>query len=283
MVGLRFSNTGSYDAQAQQQLAASPVILSDWRQHIDIPPPPANTSAKVSAELAELHRMERERNPETEARILAERTLNGFEFGNTPYSALAEQSPEMKRLLDLVVGEANPIIFALKKQHDRVRPSTLDPSLSPCIEVPGNPSYPSGHATRAYAFAYLFSEVDPDNTGTYFQRASEIAIRREEAGVHFGSDTEAGKELGRQVHLALVDKPAYKKQLLAARLEFYDGQLPEEFQPPRDPYEILAERKAQKEKADPGNQEVAPAVKPATLEPAAEKPAGFLKNFLNRF
>ena len=272
---LRFSSTANYDIEAKQQLEATPGILIDWREKIHIPPPPGNNSARVKSELAELHRLEKERSQATEALIDAEQTLAGFKFGDAPYSQLAQRAPAMKRLIDLTIGEAIPIIFALKKQHDRVRPSALDPTLTPCIEIPGHATYPSGHATQAYLFAYLYSEVDPANTENYFRRASEIAIRREEAGIHFSSDTEAGRELARQIHRALSDQATYLEELTSARMEFYHGELPEEFLPPRDPYEILAEQRQEKKR----RQEAEKAR--ATRKP--EKSEGFIKSLLNRF
>jgi acid phosphatase (class A) len=277
VASMRFTEHASYDEEAKRALATGPAILSNWREIIRIAPPPADASSKVREELAELHEMKNQRSPETANLVRSEQTLAGFTFGQNAYPELAAKAPSMKRLLDLAINETNPIAFALKKQFDRVRPSTLDPTLNPCIENPGHPSYPSARAARAYIFAYLFSDVDPDQTGMYFQQASEIAIRCEEAGIHFGSDTEAGRELARQIHRALQAVPTYQQHLEAARMEFYDGQLPAEFQPARDPYEILAEQRKQKSREAATEAHAADERKPTR-----NASPGFLKNLFNR-
>lgn len=275
LIGLGFLTIMTAGLEAEDSApTGAPKILTDWQTQISIPPPPADSSERTSKDLAELHKMELQRDPETVAQIVAEQTLSGFNLNGTSYRDLSKNSPEMKRLLDLVRDEVQPIAFAIKKRYERIRPSTFDPTLKPCIPNPGHSSYPSEHAAHAFGFAYLFSAVDPDNTGEYFQRASEIAIRREEAGVHFGSDTRAGKELARQVYLALRNQPAYEQQLKAARLEFYNGTLPDEFQPARDPYEILAERERRREKT---------AEIQSLREAPAKKAPGFLRNFIDKF
>jgi|GEM_PF-524153 len=236
---LRFSSTGSWDAEGNKQLQGRPVLLPNWRDFVEIPPPPPNNSPEVAAELAELHKMQEQRDPAAEVAILNERTLAGFSFGDQPYQTLEEKLPKTQRLLEIGSNEINPIVFALKKKHDRVRPSVLDKTLKPCIDNPGHPSYPSGHAAQAYMFAYLFSAIDPKNQATYFQRGSDIAVRREEAGVHFGSDTDAGRELARQLYNKLKNTEAYETQLKLAQLEFHGGTLPPELRndPPPAPLE----------------------------------------------
>jgi hypothetical protein len=87
----------------------------------------------------------------------------------------------------------------------RKRPSTLEPMLMPPISLPGHASYPSGHATQAYLIArcakLLFSgdrlaKLDADLDAL----AQRIAWNREIAGLHYPSDSAAGKELAEQIY-----------------------------------------------------------------------------------
>ena len=217
---LRFSNSAQWDRVARGWTGREPKLLGHWREFVSIAPPPSNTSEDTEVELSELHRMQRERDEETILKIKEEQTLDGFNFDLFHYKTVEQQSPEAAKLLKMGQEEISPIVFTLKAKFDRVRPSVLDPTLQPVIDVPGHPSYPSGHAAQAYLVAYLLSDIDPATPNAYFTKASKIAIRREEAGVHYGSDTLAGKSLARQVYNQLSKQHAYLRQLELAKAEF---------------------------------------------------------------
>ena len=79
----------------------------------------------------------------------------------------------------------------------------------PPIDVPGHASYPSGHATESYLLAEMLKEVMPvaaskeNDTGkpdsTPLRRLAErVARNREVLGLHYPSDSAAGKYLGDQ-------------------------------------------------------------------------------------
>lgn len=216
---LRFSTTGVWGADQKAYLAQKPKLLTDWRKFVKLPAPPSNTSEVVGAELHELLRFQVERDKSDVARIVSERTQSGFDFGEFKQKTLATDWPATKALLDLLNAEANPIIFGAKKQFDRVRPTVLDPTLKPCIIVPPHPSYPSGHAAQAYLYAHVLTDVNFSGLETYFHRASEIAIGREIAGVHFNSDTKAGKLLADQIYAELQKHDRYKELVAAAKAE----------------------------------------------------------------
>jgi len=86
-----------------------------------------------------------------------------------------------------------------------IRPSQLDPSITPLIPVPNFPSYPSNHSTfsssRAEILAYLFP------TRADFIRAvgKEAGDSRIWAGIHYPMDNVAGVNLGRSVAEVFID------------------------------------------------------------------------------
>ena len=89
-----------------------------------------------------------------------------------------------------------------KGLHQRRRPSQRAPALLPPIEVPGHASYPSGHATQARLMAKCVEAAlptAPDIKGPLGDvldtLAARIARNREIAGLHFHSDTVAGRTL----------------------------------------------------------------------------------------
>ena len=80
-----------------------------------------------------------------------------------------------------------------------IRPSQLDPSITPLFPVPPFPSYPSNHstfsATRSEVLAYLF----PQHADEIRAIGKEAGDSRIWAGIHFPADNVAGAELGKSV------------------------------------------------------------------------------------
>jgi acid phosphatase (class A) len=112
------------------------------------------------------------------------------------------------------------VIFTLKQRYNRVRPSFLRPEIGHLFPIPGHPAYPSGHATQAFAIAYLLQELDPDHAGTYRADALRIGRNREIAGLHYPSDTDAGQQVARQVVDALLGEPRFLSLLKSAKAEW---------------------------------------------------------------
>ena len=85
------------------------------------------------------------------------------------------------------------------------RPDQIDGRILPMIPTPGHGSFPSAHATEAYAVATVLSKLAEDWGG--FQDlearirmirslAERITVNRTVAGVHYPIDSWAGASLG---------------------------------------------------------------------------------------
>jgi acid phosphatase (class A) len=128
---------------------------------------------------------------------------------------------ELKALRKFIVSEIEPPIFQMKWKFMRARPwtccgSELKPLFTrPHWLYPGHPSYPSGTATAAWVFAYLVGDVVPKYQAALERAAADVARRREIAGVHYPSDSEAGRLLARQLVDAMhtSTNATYKKQI----------------------------------------------------------------------
>lgn len=188
----------------------------------DLKPFPANTSAETTAELATLKKFAaEERTPEQVARIQQENALmplyqiyaqNGlYDF---------ETHPMTNSLLASVDRDVSYFILREKKAIQRPRPSQLAPDLTTVIEVPPHSAYPSGHAGQVYAAALILSEVDPAQAEKYKQLAIDVAHRREIAGVHYPSDSEAGRDVAKKVVKLLLAKPEIQERIALAKKEF---------------------------------------------------------------
>jgi hypothetical protein len=104
-----------------------------------------------------------------------------------------------------------------KQVNDRRRPSHVAPALKPPIDVPGHGSYPSNHAAQAFLVMDALGAVFGTKKGAAERAqnaampavralAARIAVNREIAGVHYPSDTEAGRELARKL-LPILNSP----------------------------------------------------------------------------
>ncbi|MCW2974212.1 MAG: phosphatase family protein [Thermoleophilia bacterium] len=102
--------------------------------------------------------------------------------------------------VDTALTLANDVAQTVKGASMRSRPWAVDATLHPVGHVPGNnPSYPSGHATAAYAAAEVLGALMPERRSEFAGLASQVAFARLYAGMHFPSDVAAGARVGAMV------------------------------------------------------------------------------------
>ncbi|MEM8777091.1 MAG: phosphatase PAP2 family protein [Pseudomonadota bacterium] len=126
--------------------------------------------------------------------------------------------PATAEVIDAIVIAGRLAHFHYKEQFQRPRPSQLRPDIAPVIDVPEHPAYPSGHANQHFMIAMALTEFAPQYQQRLFDIATRVSENREYAGVHFKSDTEAGKDLARQF-FPFVRK-AYAEEFDRARKEW---------------------------------------------------------------
>ncbi len=220
---LLFSNTQVWDPKKIEFIYhIATTTREELLAHILLPPPPENESTTTRAELAQMHVWADARTPESIAAIKHEDQFNSeMVFGPLYFSDFfhATASPATDRLIQFIYAEYDPIIMDLKKQYDRVRPSYLDPSLTTVIPVPGHPAYPSGHASQIFMLAHILSELLPEARESFFEDAYEVAHNREIAGLHYPSDTEAGRVLAEQFFEIFRKRPYSEVLFEQARVE----------------------------------------------------------------
>lgn len=129
-------------------------------------------------------------------------------------------------LLQAIYWDAVPVTFAFKTHFNRGRPYhccdlPLDPMFQPpSPDYPGHPSYPSGHSTQAHLTAELYARMFPSLRSSLMQEASQVARRREIAGLHFASDSAAGAALAVQLIDEFLAVPALKELFEQAKREW---------------------------------------------------------------
>jgi acid phosphatase (class A) len=205
----------------------SPRFLS-WAEsaidapEITLPLFPGNTSRTTRKELALLHAYQDTRTEKTVVEIRQEASIYDALFGKKTFGQLVGETnrPQTFELMKEVIELESPQIMKQKKIYNRVRPSYLDPTLKPVIDIPAHPAYPSGHATQAQLRALILSELDPENRHDYLLSAKRIAHNREVAGVHYPSDSKAGFILAQKLFKKLMENPAFVERMKKAKAEW---------------------------------------------------------------
>ncbi len=143
---------------------------------------PENSSEQTRAELAYLLKLEKERTPASEARVMElarvgywpplEKNTNDlgrnvdhlfWEYEEvTNNEALIDDYPNTLKLLAGVTRDMRIMEFTVKYHFLRARPYLLEPKLNNMQQM-GSPSFASGHTLWAYIQAFVWSELYPKN------------------------------------------------------------------------------------------------------------------------
>jgi len=218
---LKFSNTAVWDEEAYGQKKGEHVFLTfDDIKDIVINPPAENMSDSTTKELELLHEMVQERTDEKIAEIEREIIPDTTTINGQFYTDIFSDRPLSFDLFTKILIEFTSVIMTKKEEFDRVRPNVLDPTLTAVIEVPGHPAYPSGHASQSMMLALVLGDLDPNNKSIYIEDAKRVGRNREIAGVHYASDSEAGRNLALQYHELLSKNEKYQTMLKTAQKEW---------------------------------------------------------------
>jgi hypothetical protein len=106
--------------------------------------------------------------------------------------------PRTLVVLNLAVRIGQVVAAYYKKYFNRPRPSFVCPGLLPAFGPPAHASFPSGHSTQSWLLSLFLAEVAPYYQDDLYWLADRVALNRERAGVHYPSDTAAGKFIAEQ-------------------------------------------------------------------------------------
>lgn len=233
----------------QQRFASDPAVVEYVRtmpvqflhipiEQFELPACPANSSAQTRAEIDYLLQLQQHRTVAEGAAA-----LRFADWGHSPtmkpdnpgYAANratlfavgrsigpwfnANTLPRTASLMSRVWSDAHHHIWSLKFKYARIRPVVIDPRIKN-LQRTEWAAFPSGHASNAYILAYLYSVLAPEFTKVFLQDARVIAHSREIIGVHYPSDTEAGRMLARQFVNRLLQNAAFRVELDKVRKEW---------------------------------------------------------------
>ena len=110
---------------------------------------------------------------------------------------------------------------AAKDYFKRLRPFQIDKGAT-CqapAELKGSYDYPSGHATWAWTWASLLSELAPDRATMIMARGRAYGESRIVCGVHNATAVEAGRMTSASTLAAVHAQAAFRSDLALARAE----------------------------------------------------------------
>lgn len=199
---------------------AGPMVLS--RDEVfDVASPPANDSQITKDELIYLKGLEQnERDEDTVLRIHFENKAGSPQEFFIKEGLLNTESYKTVSLLAMIDVDHVYFVLERKKHFSRARPSQLNEDLIATIPNPAHAAYPSGHSSQAYMVALVLSEFDPENAEKYKQFAIDVAHRREIAGVHYPSDSVAGRKLAVDILARLRAVPIFEKKFQEAKASY---------------------------------------------------------------
>lgn len=207
-------NTSSSNINTQVIPGRKTVYLSEelFEQiKAQIPDYPKKGSAAQSVDEFVLRKLQKTRTEKDCERAHFEVIVNLENFYGKPYGQLDEKQIDILiPLFDQLRADAGFYIGQIKRSYNRVRPYDYLKDLTPCTPTEKSLSYPSGHATLAILYALVLSDIFPDKSVQFKDRADVIAQDRVLAGVHHPSDISGGKKFGQILYNEIVKSPRYK-------------------------------------------------------------------------
>jgi hypothetical protein len=96
-------------------------------------------------------------------------------------------------VMNLAVRIGQVVAAYYKRKFERPRPSFVCPGLMPAFGPPAHASFPSGHSLQSWLLSLLLEKTTPCYKDELYWLAERVALNRERLGVHYPSDTAAGK------------------------------------------------------------------------------------------
>ena len=200
---------------------------------------PANSSKRTRAELDYLLELQRTRTPEELAWSLklaniyydpmvvnpadkkfAANRDNLFYLGRNLGSWYRRENlPKTCDLLSKVIHDSMVYMVEFKLKYARPRPYVVEPRLK--VEQPlPHGAFPSGHSFGNHINAEILARLAPDRREDLMNAAQEFAWSRELLGVHYPSDSEAGRIWASDFVKFLFENKQFVKDFEAVKKEW---------------------------------------------------------------
>ena len=174
------------------QIALAEFCQTDW-QTIPVAGPPT-AHADIFSEIDYLQGPAMDKRADLAAEIIDQDVRLVAYFAQTLMLSPSAH-PNAIRVLEIANQVGLLVAMFFKFRFRRGRPQQVWPGLVPLVPSPWHPSYPSGHSLQSHLIALALGEVAPKAKEALLALAKRIGTNREVAGVHFQSDTIAGRDI----------------------------------------------------------------------------------------
>lgn len=209
---------------------SSPVFAEDAKPFADakeinllnlLPPPPANDSAQMKAELGEILTIQVTRTPEMAARAVADAEENVWRFSDVIDNPkfTKENLPKFSAFFDRIVETEGAVVDPAKDVWKRPRPHLYSDLVKPIVPLSKSGSYPSGHTTVGTLMGIVLSNMVPEKRPVIMARAWEYGHNRIVGGIHYATDIEAGRIAGTVIAETIMTHDDYKSEYEGAKAE----------------------------------------------------------------
>ncbi|MCC7146479.1 MAG: phosphatase PAP2 family protein [Phycisphaeraceae bacterium] len=187
-------------------------------------PPPAVGSPAWNAEIDQMVALQTNPDPAELKIAREERTLS-------PEMLILPVVPQITRahcpltysLLERVNVTTQAVTSLAKDYYHTRRPYLMSPQVKPLIDPHDNPSFPSGHTSGGYVWAYVMGMLVEDKRADFLSQAESFAQHRVLVGMHYPADVRGGREVALLVVGALLQNPQFQNDLAKARQELAAG------------------------------------------------------------
>ena len=186
-----------------------------------IPPPPSPGSDAQKHDLAGVMEVQETRTDTQIKRALADNILSIYRFDDVLGPKFKRANlPVMDAFMERAIADQRAILIAAKNAIQRPRPAAESKDVIPLGGTPRLPTaYPSGGVVLTTLTAILLSKMVPEKRYELSERNREYGVNRVLLGQHYPRDIRAGEISGTVIAYALMETPAFMRDLQAARAE----------------------------------------------------------------
>jgi acid phosphatase (class A) len=187
-----------------------------------LPPPPADDSPAGLADLNVLLYVQSVRTPEMTAMAKDMASPSVFRMNRPIFGEwfTRENLPKTAAILREASKVTSPILSEAKAHWKRPRPFVRSEKIQPVVSKPGDAgSYPSGHSFGIAVPEFILTEAFPQHAEALDANVRKVMWGRIVGGVHFPSDTEAGRLIGKETVKELMKTPAMRECIDIIRKE----------------------------------------------------------------
>jgi len=202
--------------------AAQPIVLPPGINFSVLAPPPADDTPAGLADLDVLLYVQKNRTPDEIKFAKKMEAPSVFEMGQEVFGPwfTRENLPKTAEILREVTKVTDKVKEDAKKNWKRPRPYVRSNEISPVVGKPGDAgSYPSGHTYGIAIPEFVLAAAFPDRADKCDEMIHRVMWGRIVGGVHYPSDTEAGRLLAKDVVDQLLKTPAMKEAIESIRKE----------------------------------------------------------------